>query len=178
MPKRIVIIQGHPDAGSRHFGHALADRYQKGASNNGDDERSVEVAKLEFPLLRTKDDVEKGGFLSRFSMVQQGMQWTDHLPFRLGAMPGTLKACLNRRFGQDLCLSAKRQGKWLRRCRDNMPTCPNNGHACVHMPMVIQISQHENLKRNILASCGIVPGSGDSLGSIESMQDRSASKFR
>ena len=31
MPKRIVIIQGHPDTQKRHYGHALADEYAKGA---------------------------------------------------------------------------------------------------------------------------------------------------
>ena len=31
MSKRILLIQGHPDAGNRHFGHALADAYLRGA---------------------------------------------------------------------------------------------------------------------------------------------------
>ena len=31
MSKRILDFRGHPDAGNRHFGHALADAYVQGA---------------------------------------------------------------------------------------------------------------------------------------------------
>ena len=31
MPKRIVIIQGHPDSEGAHFCHALADAYGEAA---------------------------------------------------------------------------------------------------------------------------------------------------
>ena len=31
LSKRILVIQGHPDAGNRHFGHALADAYVQSA---------------------------------------------------------------------------------------------------------------------------------------------------
>ena len=60
MSKRIAIIQGHPDATARHFCHALADEYAKGAEDGGHDVMRIEVATLDFPLLRTKQDFEKG----------------------------------------------------------------------------------------------------------------------
>ena len=31
LSKGILVIQGHPDASNRHFGHALADAYVQGA---------------------------------------------------------------------------------------------------------------------------------------------------
>jgi putative NADPH-quinone reductase len=37
MPRRIAIIQGHPDARARHFGHGLADEYAKGAEDGSHD---------------------------------------------------------------------------------------------------------------------------------------------
>ena len=60
MGKFITIIQGHPDAQTRHFCHALADEYAKGCEDGGHEVRRIEVARLEFPLLRTKDEFEKG----------------------------------------------------------------------------------------------------------------------
>ncbi|MDP3596851.1 MAG: NAD(P)H-dependent oxidoreductase, partial [Nitrospirota bacterium] len=60
MAKRITIIQGHPDAQARHFCHALADEYARGAEDGGHEVRCIEVATLDVPLLRTKADFEKG----------------------------------------------------------------------------------------------------------------------
>lgn len=63
MTKRIAIIQGHPDS----VGHHLATRWpmpmpkgqpQQGA---GHEVRRIEVAKLEFQLLRTQLEFETGG---------------------------------------------------------------------------------------------------------------------
>lgn len=60
MAERIVLIQGHPDASARHFGHALADAYAEGARAAGHEVRSVDVATLDFPLLRSAQDWEHG----------------------------------------------------------------------------------------------------------------------
>ncbi len=46
MPKKIVILQGHPDPTQKHFGHALADAYAREATLTGHEVRRVEVAKL------------------------------------------------------------------------------------------------------------------------------------
>ena len=39
----------------RHFGHAVADEYAKGAEDGGHEVKRIEVAKLDFPFLRTKE---------------------------------------------------------------------------------------------------------------------------
>ena len=52
MSKKIVIIQGHPDAAGGHLCHALADAYARGAKAAGHELRRIEVAQLDFPLLR------------------------------------------------------------------------------------------------------------------------------
>jgi len=33
--RRVLLIQGHPDASERHFIHALADAYAQGARRSG-----------------------------------------------------------------------------------------------------------------------------------------------
>jgi putative NADPH-quinone reductase len=92
---RIVIIQGHPDAAHRHFGHALADEYAKGAQDGGHEVRRIDVAALEFPLLRTKEDFEKEPPPASIVQAQETIAWAAHLivvyPLWLGSMPAMLK---------------------------------------------------------------------------------------
>jgi hypothetical protein len=79
MIKRITIIQGHPDAQARHFGHALADEYAKGAEDGGHETKRIEVARLDFPLLRTKEEFEKGPVPDSIRQAQDAVSWADHL---------------------------------------------------------------------------------------------------
>ena len=51
--QRIVLIQGHPDPRGGHLCHALADAYAEGARGAGRDLRLIDVARLDFPLLRS-----------------------------------------------------------------------------------------------------------------------------
>jgi putative NADPH-quinone reductase len=79
MAKRIVIVQGHPDPQTRHFGHALADEYAKGAEDGGHEIKRIEVASIEFPILRTKEDFEKGPPADSIKQAQDDLIWADHL---------------------------------------------------------------------------------------------------
>lgn len=54
--RRILLIEGHPEAGARHLNHALADAYADGAEAGGHTVRRVVVAELDFPLLRSAQD--------------------------------------------------------------------------------------------------------------------------
>jgi putative NADPH-quinone reductase len=60
LAHRIAIIQGHPDPAGHHLLHAMADAYAEGAAAAGHEVRRIEVAKLEFPLLRTQTEFETG----------------------------------------------------------------------------------------------------------------------
>ena len=96
VAKRITIIQGHPDAQARHFCHALADEYAKGAEDGGHEVRRIEVARLDFPLLRTKEEFEQGVPPDSINQAQEAIGWADHLvilyPLWLGTMPALLNA--------------------------------------------------------------------------------------
>ena len=56
MKTRIAIIQGHPDPAGGHLCHALADAYADGADGAGHEVAMINVAHLDFPLLRTRED--------------------------------------------------------------------------------------------------------------------------
>jgi len=91
MTKGIVIIQGHPDP-NRHLLHALADGYTEGASAAGHEVRRIEVAKLEFPLLRALVDFETGTIPPALVQAREDMRWAEHwvflFPLWHGTMPG------------------------------------------------------------------------------------------
>src|SRR5688572_23007317 len=54
--RRITIIQGRPDGRAERFGRALEQAYADAARSSGHEVRQVDVARLDFPLLRTQEE--------------------------------------------------------------------------------------------------------------------------
>ncbi|WP_369413529.1 NAD(P)H-dependent oxidoreductase [Caldovatus aquaticus] len=98
MPRRVAIIQGHPDPAGGHFGHALADAYAEGAQAAGHAVERIEVARLDFPLLRTQAEFEAGAPPAAIRAAQETLRRAEHwvllYPLWLGAMPALLKGFL------------------------------------------------------------------------------------
>src|SRR6266436_7293769 len=55
--RRAAIIQDHPDPSGNRLCHGLADDYAEGAAVAGDELTRIEVARLDFPILRTQEDL-------------------------------------------------------------------------------------------------------------------------
>jgi putative NADPH-quinone reductase len=98
MSKRILIVHGHPDASKRRFNHALAEAYALGAEFAGHHVEHVDVAKLEFPWLRSRAEWEGGTLSDGLARAQQAIGACEHLvffyPLWLGGMPAMLKGFL------------------------------------------------------------------------------------
>lgn len=98
MHRKITIIQGHPDPTARHFGHALAEAYARGATETGHKVKCVEIARLDFPLVRNYAEWNEGKLPDSLREAQAAIRWADHLvlifPLWLGTMPALLKAFL------------------------------------------------------------------------------------
>lgn len=96
--KRIVLIQGHPDTTAAHLCHALADAYAAGAEQAGHAVRRIQVAELDFPLLRSQQAWEEGSLPATLQQAQADIRWAEHLvlffPLWLGGMPALLKGFL------------------------------------------------------------------------------------
>lgn len=94
MGSRIVIIQGHPDPAGGHLCHALADSYARGATAAGHEVRVLDVAKLDFPILRTPADFETGTPAASIRAAQDDIRWAQHLmiihPLWHSGMPALL----------------------------------------------------------------------------------------
>ena len=178
MPRHIVIIQGHPDAQSRHFGHALADEYAKGCEDGGHEVRRIEVAQLDFPLLRTKEDFEKGTPPAPIKQAQDAIKWADHLviiyPLWLGFMPALLKAFLEQVLRPGFAFEYSKSGGMAKKLLTG-----KSARIVVTMGMpafvyrwVFGAHSLKSLKRNTLWFCGIGPIRSTLIGSIEGLTER------
>ncbi len=161
--RRILLVQGHPDPAGGHLGHALADAYADGAAAAGHEVRRVEVARLDFPLLRTQADWEHGQAPPALRRVQQELLWAQHLvivfPLWLGDMPALLKGFLEQLMRPGLNGEVPRDG--------GMPPKGLKGRSArvvvtMGMPALVyrwvfRAHSLKSLERNILGMVGIAP---------------------
>jgi putative NADPH-quinone reductase len=98
MPRNIVIIQGHPDPAPGHLCRALADAYAEGAGKAGHMVTRIDVACLDFPLLRSQRDFVHGTAPEALRPAQEAIAAAEHVvlvfPLWLGTMPALVKAFL------------------------------------------------------------------------------------
>jgi putative NADPH-quinone reductase len=177
MAQRIVTIQGHPAPDSGHFGHALMGAYTEGAQETGHEVKHVEVAQLNFPILRTREDWEGGTTPEAIYQSQQAIAWAHHLvilyPLWLGAMPALLKAFLEQVLRPGFAFEYKSRG---------MPKKLLTGKSAriivtMGMPAFVYrwyFGAHslKNLERNILRFVGIDPIRASLIGMIEGKSAR------
>lgn len=110
---RIAIIQGHPDAAGHHLLNAMA-AYAEGATSAGHLVRRIEVAKLDFPLLRTLEDFETGTLPPALERSRDDMRWAEHwvflFPLWHGTMPALFKGFLEHIFRPGFAMEYKEKG--------------------------------------------------------------------
>lgn len=177
MAKRITVIQGHPDANPKHLDHALAASYIEGAEKGGHDVRVVEVAALNFPLIRSQEDWDKSPVPRDIIDAQEKIRWAQHLlivyPLWMGTMPALFKAFLEQVFRPGFAFEQQQNGppkKALKRksCRIvvtmGMPAFIYRWYFGGHSV--------KNLKRNILLFCGIRPVRTSLFGMVDSPKRR------
>ncbi|HEY8049411.1 MAG TPA: NAD(P)H-dependent oxidoreductase [Ramlibacter sp.] len=98
MTKRILVLQGHPDASQQHLLHMLADAYAAAAQRAGHEVRTLRIADLDFPLLRSQQEWEHEPVPASLAQAQADIGWAQHLvlffPLWLGDMPALVKGFL------------------------------------------------------------------------------------
>ena len=176
MAKRIVILQGHPDLASHHLCHALADGYARGAKENGHAVEQIDVARLDFPFLRTKEDFEQGAVPQSLSHGQDLIRAADHLvivyPLWLGDMPALLKAYLEQIFRPGFAFQYRERGFPVKGLKGKSARII----VTMGMPAIIYrwyfgAYSVKNLKRGILGFSGIGPVRTSLFGMVETASD-------
>jgi putative NADPH-quinone reductase len=181
MSRRVCIIQGHPSQGEMHFCHALAKAYGDGAIVAGHQVKSIAVAELDFPLLRSKRDWDNGEVPPAIAGAQQDIAWSQHLviihPLWIGMMPALLKGFLEQVYRPGFAVSRGSDGQWAKLLKGRSARII----VTMGMPALIYrwyFGAHslKNLKQN-LALTGIKPCRHTLIGSVEAMADAKRSEW-
>ncbi|MGM0783702.1 MAG: NAD(P)H-dependent oxidoreductase [Pseudomonadota bacterium] len=183
MSQRILILQGHPDVSEAHLCHALADHYRSGAQDHGHDVRLIELASLEFPLLRSQQEWKESPPPASLVAAQEAIGWCQHLvlffPLWLGDMPALVKAFLEQ---------ALRPGFAFEYVEGNplgkKGLTGRSARVVVTMGMPALIYRHlyqahsvKSLERNILGFVGLSPVRETLIGRVEAISDKERNKW-
>jgi putative NADPH-quinone reductase len=182
MSKNIAIVQGHPDPAPERLCRALANAYARGAARGGHDVRHIDVAMLDFPMLRTQAAFENGDPPPAIAEAQETLRWADHFvfvyPIWLGDAPALFKGFIEQTF---------RPGFALRYREGRIPQGLLKGKTArvivtMGMPSILYrffFFAHglRNLKRNVLTYAGVSPVRATFIGQAKGMPRETAEKW-
>ena len=178
--RRILVIQGHPDPSRNHLGHALQAAYVDGALDGGHEVRIVEVAQLDFPLLRSQADWETGKLPPSLAEAQAELAWAQHIviffPLWLGGMPALLRGFLEQVARPGFAFTREegnpfgRKGLTGRSAR----VVVTMGMPALVYRWYFRAHSVKALERNILGFVGIAPIHETLIGSVGDLGDDAA----
>ncbi|MEW5421426.1 NAD(P)H-dependent oxidoreductase [Amorphus sp. 3PC139-8] len=94
-PRSIALVQGHPDPNPDHLCQVLADAYCEGARGAGHEVAVIDVAKLDFPILRCPAAFDNDPVPEVLVPAKEALLAADHLvvvfPLWLGTLPALTK---------------------------------------------------------------------------------------
>jgi putative NADPH-quinone reductase len=172
--KRILILQGHPHASGTHFCHALASTYAQCAAEAGHVVRTLEVARIEFPLLRNAADWQQGEPCEAVREAQKAIAWAEHLvivfPLWLGDMPALLKGFFEQVLRPGFAIGKARAGGPGKKLLGGKSAriIVTMGMPAFFYELYYRAHSVKNLKRNILGFCGVSPVRASIVGTVES----------
>jgi len=183
MTKHIAIIQGHPDPLGNHYGHALADAYSKGATEAGHAVCVIDVARLDFSLLRSKEEFDNGVPPDAIRQAQETIRWAEHLvifyPLWLGSMPALLKAFLEQTFRPGFATpKLNEKSPWKRLLAGKSArVIVTMGMPAFFYRWYFRAHSLKSLERNILGFCGIGPIKESLIGMVEAKDSNKREKW-
>ncbi len=173
--KKILVINGHPDAES--FNHALADAYVKGAQESG-----AKIAVIDIGTLNFSPNLQYG-YRQRTELepdlldAQQKILWAEHIvfihPLWWGSYPAIMKGFLDRVLLPGFAFK-KREGSvwWDKLLKGKTATiiCTMDQPAWYYW-LVYKSPSINALKKLTLEFCGIKPVKTVRIGPIRLSKD-------
>jgi putative NADPH-quinone reductase len=172
----ILIIQGHPDPSSARFCRALANAYVAGATEGSRAYEILDIAALDFPLLRGRAEWEGLPAPNDIAAAQAKVAAAEHLvifyPLWLGSMPARLKAFFEQSLRPGFAFGGTgghaAGGSWERQLKGKSARIV----VTMGMPAFVYrwyFGAHslKALERNILGFCGIGPIKETLIGNVE-----------
>jgi putative NADPH-quinone reductase len=178
MGKRVLLIQGHPDSGVGHLCGALEEAYAAGARAEGHELRRIDIGKLDFPLLRSQDEWERGALPPDLEHAQAEIMWAEHIvfffPLWLGDMPALVKGFLEQVARPGFAFS--REGKKGLKGRSGRLVVTMDMPAVVYR-VYFRAHSIKLLRRNILGFFGIAPVGDTLIGKAGALKPRQAARW-
>ncbi len=174
---RILLIQGHPDAAQPHLCHALADAYAEGARAGGFELRTIDVARLNFDILRNPYEWQHGPLPAGLKTVQDDLMWAEHIvfffPLWLGDMPALLKGFLEQVARPGFAFKSADGNPFVHKALTG-----RSARVVVTMGMPALVYRYyfrahsvKSLERNILGFIGIKPVNETLIGSVDKLDE-------
>jgi len=180
MKQRVLVILGHPRAGS--FCGVLADTYMKAAGEAGAEIRRIDIGALDFDPLGVKGENHAPPPESDILMVQDHIRWAEHMvfvyPIWWGTVPALLKGFLERTFAAGFAIEFPDRPPYykpLLKGRSARLITTMNTPPLVYR-WLLRAPGHNVMKRAVLGLCGIRPvrvtAFGPVKGSTEARRER------
>jgi putative NADPH-quinone reductase len=182
-PRRILLIEGHPDPSAERLNHALVSAYADGASAAGHEVRRIVVGAIDFPLLRTAEAWNHGALPPTLQPAQDGIAWAEHVviffPLWLGDMPALLKAFLEQVARPGFAVGPEGAKPF-----GHKPLSGRSARVVVTMGMpalayrwYFRAHSVKSLERNILGFVGFGPIHETLIGSVEGLGSEGVSRW-
>jgi len=181
MKKKILILNGHPNADSFNFG--LADAYKQGALEGGAEVQELVIATLQFnPNL-------SGGFQKRTELepdlitAWEKILWADHLvwvhPVWWGGLPAILKGFIDRVFLPGKAFKYRENSVWWDKLLVGKTAhiITTLDQPSWYYKLMYGNPSVNQLKKSTLEFCGVKPVKVTYIGIIKNSDDSQRAKW-
>jgi len=183
-PKRILLIQGHPDALTHHLCHALEEAYAQGAGEGGHEVRRISVAQLDFPILRSELAWQENLLPESLKPAQADIAWAQHLvlffPLWLGDMPALLKGFLEQVARPGFAFKALGSNPYGQKGLTDRSArvVVTMGMPALLYRWYFRAHSVKSLERNILGFVGMSPVNETLIGQVDKLGDEGVAKWQ
>jgi putative NADPH-quinone reductase len=181
--RRILLIQGHPDPAGGHLNHRLASAYAEGAAAAGHALRTVDVARLDFPLLRTEAEWADGTLPPALKPAQDDIRWAQHLvfffPLWMGDMPALLKGFLEQVARPGFAFKGGKADPFGKKALSGRSArvVVTMGMPALVYRFYFRAHSLRSLERNILGFVGIAPVNETLVGQVDTLGAEGVAKW-
>ncbi|KPL68802.1 dehydrogenase [Erythrobacter sp. SG61-1L] len=176
----ILIIDGHPDPDPARLGHALADAYEEAARGAGHSVDRIDLAGLDFPLLRSRHEWAEEPPVPAIAAAQQAITKAQHLaifyPLWLGEMPALLKGFFEQVARPNFAIGEGKMPVPLLKGRSARVVI-TMGMPAAFYRFFYRAHSLRSLERNILKFSGIKPVRSTLIGMVEGAAPKQAEQW-
>ena len=172
--RRILLIEGHPDADPARFNLALADSYAEGAAEAGHDVMRFRVADMDIPILRSAQEWGSPPPTEDLREAQRALARADHLvvlhPLWMGGMPALTRAFFEQvSAGGGVIEMDAESGKWEKKLSGKSARLiVTMGMPALVYRLYFRAHSVRSFERNVLRFSGVDPVRESLIGLVES----------